>query len=74
MRESVASPGRALERALRREVILYAGELLPEFRSHIERCPACGGFHEWLLWRHRTGLKWAAACPRTNRPIMVKLS
>lgn len=41
--------------------------LLPEFRSHIDDCHACGGFHEWILWRHRKGTnEWQTRCPATG--------
>lgn len=68
----IGLPNRALERELRQAIARSLHELVPEFRTHVGRCPSCDGFHEWVTWKHLLGTnEWVATCPQTGRVISV---
>jgi hypothetical protein len=70
----VGKPNMALERELREAIVRSLHELVPEFRTHVSRCPACDEFHDWMTWKHIRGTSdWLATCPATGQTISVSL-
>ena len=70
----VDQPKKTLERALRQAIMRSLHELLPEFRTHVSRCPVCEQFHDWMTWRHERGTtEWVAQCPVTGAAITLPL-
>jgi len=70
----VHQPKKALERELRQAIVKSLHELLPEFRTHVTRCPVCEQFHDWLTWKHTQGTtEWVATCPETGVTITLPL-
>jgi len=70
----VDHPRKALERELRQAIVRSLHELLPQFRTHVSRCPVCEQFHDWLTWTHARGTtEWMATCPETGVTIRLPL-
>jgi len=68
----VVKPNKVLERKLVRAIMDSLHELLPEFRTHVDACPGCGGFHDWLNWRHVEGTNtWVASCPTSGQELAL---
>jgi hypothetical protein len=68
----VGSPNKMLERALRQAIVRSLHTLLPEFRTHVAKCPACEEFHDWLMWKHAEGTtEWVATCPTSSVKISL---
>ena len=68
------SPSAILERQLREAIVAALHELVPEFQSHVQSCPNCGKFHDWVRWRHQEHTsEWHAECPDTGQRMILPL-
>jgi len=69
---NVVKPNKILERRLAEAIMGSLHDLLPEFRTHVGSCPGCGGFHDWLRWRHVEGTnRWVAECPEGGHELSL---
>lgn len=70
--KNLIKPNKVLERKLVQAIMASLHDLLPEFRTHVDVCPGCGEFHDWLSWRHVEGTnQWVASCPANGQELAL---